>query len=185
MKGIFLALIATSLVAVPARAQGAKPSDIPTPEYGEGLAKGKPLCQLPPVPKAATGRAESLVGAGTIILPAGFIAEPQERPTSKRWMGDDSATFTVLVGPRAMGGMAHSGGGDATFESAPPCVISVDGHHAVVERVKVVMQTDSIYLATIPVFVKPGKIVNASIEAPSAARRDELISRFAASSIAH
>ena len=171
---------------MPARAQSDKPSDMFTPEFGEGLAKGKPLCRLPPFPKAATGRAESLpLRAGTIELPVGFTAEPQERPASKRWTGDDSATFTVLVGPNPMGGMAHSGGSGVVFQNAPPCVISIDGHHAVVERVTAALESDTIYLATIPVFARPGGIVNASIEAPSAKRRDELISRFAASSLVH
>jgi hypothetical protein len=179
-------LTAISLIAMRARAQVSKPGDLLTPEFGEGLAKGKPRCDLPPVPKAATGKADSLpLGAGTIELPVDFTAEPQERPASKRWNGGDSTTFTVLVGSYPMGGMAHSGGGGVKFESSPACAISVEGHHALVERVRVVMKADTIYLAIIPVFARVGGIVNASIEAPSAKRRDELISLFAASSLAH
>jgi hypothetical protein len=186
VKKILFALMASSLTVMPSRAQVFRPSDMLTPEYGEGLAKGKPVCDLPPVPKAAAGKAESLpMGVGTINLPADFTAEPQERPRSKRWNGGDSTTFTILVDSFPMGGMAHGGGGGVKFESSPACAISVDGHHAMVERLRVVMKADAIYLAIIPVFARVGGIINASIEAPSAKRRDELISRFAASSLAH
>jgi hypothetical protein len=185
VKRILFALMAASLTAMPLRAQDLKPSDSLTPAFGEGLAKGKPLCKLPRVPQSAATKAESLpLGAGTIKLPVDFTAEPQELPKSKRWNGDDSTTFTVLVAPYPMGGMAHSGGGGVKFVSAPACVISVDGHHAVVERLSVVMRADTIYLAIIPVFARPGGIVNASIEATSAQRRDEIISRVAAISLA-
>jgi hypothetical protein len=186
VKRMLFALIASFLTAMPSSAQDLKPGDSLTPEFGEGLAKGKAQCDLPRVPQSAATKAESLpLGAGTIKLPADFTAEPQEQPKSKRWNGDDSTTFTVLVVPYPMGGMAHSGGGGVKFVSAPACVISVDGHHAVVERLSVVMRADTVFLAIIPVFARPGGVVNASIEAPSAKRRDELISLFAASSLLH
>jgi hypothetical protein len=178
-------LTAISLIAVRSPAQAHDHDNTFTPEFGEGLAKGKARCDLPPVPKAAAGNIDSLpLGAGTIRLPVDFTPEPQEHPTSKRWNGADSATFTVLVDSFPMGGMAHGGGGGMKFERAPACAISVDGHHAMVERVRVEMKADTIYLAIIPVFARVGGIVNASIEATSAKRRDELISRFAASSLA-
>ena len=184
MKRTLFALMASFLAAMPLRAQHLKPGDGLTPEFGEGLAKGKPRCDLPRVPQSAATKTDSLpLGAGTIRLPVDFTAEPQERSNSKRWNGVDSTAFTVLVGPNPMGGMAHSGGGGVKFESAPPCTIVVDGHHAVVERVRVVMQTDTMYLAIIPVFARPGGIVNASIESHSAQRRDELLSRVAAISL--
>jgi hypothetical protein len=185
VKRILFVLLATSLTAMPSRAQISKRGDSLTPAFGEGLARGKPRCDLPSVPNAA-GKADSLpMSAGTIKLPVDFTAEPQERPSSKRWDGADSTTFTVLVDSFPMGGMAHSGGGGMNFEHSPACALSVDGRHAMVERVRVAMKADTIYLAIIPVFARVGGIVNASIEAPSAKRRDELISRFAASSLAH
>jgi hypothetical protein len=185
VKRILFVLMATALTAMPSRAQNSKPGDLPTPEFGEGLAKGKPPCDLPRLSQSAATKVDSLpLGAGTIKLPADFTAEPQERPTSRRWNGGDSATVTVLVGAFPMGGMAHGGGGGVKFESSPACAISVDGHHAMVERLRVVMKADAIYLAIIPVFARTGGIVNASIEAPSAKRRDELIAFFAASSLA-
>jgi hypothetical protein len=185
MRMLFV-LMASSLIAMPSRAQDSKQSASYTPELGERLAEGKPQCELPPVPKGATVRADSLpMGAGTITLSVDFTAERQERPSSRRWNGDGGTTLTVLVAPSPMGGMAHSGGGNVGFESAPACAISVDGHRAVVDRVRVAMKADTMYLAIIPVFAKPGVIVNASIESPSARRRDELLARVAAMSLTH
>jgi hypothetical protein len=186
VKKTFFALMASSLIAMPSRAQDFKQSALYTPEFGEGLAKGKPQCDLSPVPKAATARTDSLpMGAGTITLPVDFTAERQERPSSRRWNGDGGTTLTVLVAPSPMGGMAHSGGGNVGFVSAPACAISVDGHHAVVDRVRVVMKADTMYLAIIPVFARTGSVVNASIETPSRQRRDELLSRVAEMSLTH
>jgi hypothetical protein len=186
VKRMLFALMASSLIAMPSRAQELTQSALYTPEFGEGLAKGKAQCHLPPVPTAAATTVDSLpLGAGTIALPVDFTAEPQERPSSRRWNGDGGTTLTVLVAPSPMGGMAHSGGGNVGFVSAPACAISVDGHRAVVDRVRVVMKADTMYLAIIPIFARPGGIVNASIESPSARRRDELLARVAAMSLTH
>jgi hypothetical protein len=186
VKRVFLALLATSLAAMPSRAQAPRPSGTATPEFGESLAKGKAPCELPRLRQAVPTRGDSLpLGAGTIDLPADFTAEPQERPSSKRWIAADSTTFTVLVGSFPMGGLAHSGGGGVKFESAPACAVLASGHHAVVERVRVAMNADTMYLAIIPVFARTGEVVNASIEARSATRRDEVIAYFAASRLAH
>jgi hypothetical protein len=186
VKRILFALMVSLLTAASSRAQGLEAGALYTPEFGEGLAKGKAACNLPRVQQSAATKVDSLpMGAGNIRLPIDFTAEPQERPNSKRWNGGDSTTLTVLVGPSPMGGMAHSGGGNVGFESAPACAISVDGRHAVVDRVRVVMNADTIYLAIIPVFARPGGIVNASIEARTAKRRDEMIARVAALSLAH
>ena len=186
MKRILLALLATSVVAMPSRAQAPKPGDMFTPEFGERLARGKAPCELPRIRQpVATNRDSLPLGAGTIALPRDFIAEPQERPSSKRWIAADSTTFTVLVASSPMGGLAHSGGGGVKFESAPGCAILASGHHAMVERVRVVMSADTMYLAIVPVFAKTGQVVNGSVEARSATRRDEVIAYFASSTLAH
>ena len=54
-----------------------------------------------------------------------------------------------------------------------------------VERVRVVMSADTMYLAIVPVFAKTGQVVNGSVEARSATRRDEVIAYFASSTLAH
>jgi hypothetical protein len=186
VKRILLALLATSVAAMPSRAQAPKPGDMFTPEFGEGLARGKAPCELPRIRQAVATNRDSLpLGAGTIELPRDFTAEPQERPSSKRWIATDSTTFTVLVASSPMGGLAHSGGGGVKFESAPACAILASGHHAMVERVRVVMGADTMYLAIIPVFAKAGQVVNGSVEARSASRRDEVIAYFASSALAH
>ena len=186
MKRMLFVLLATSLTAMPSHAQAARASGTFTPEFGEGLAKGKAPCELPRIRQAVATHRDSLpLGAGTIELPVEFTAEPQERPSSKRWIGADSTTLTVLVGSHPMGGLAHSGGGGVKFESAPACAVLTSGHHAMVERVRVVMSADTMYLAIIPVFARTGAIVNGSVEARSEKRRDELIAYFAASRLAH
>jgi hypothetical protein len=178
-------LLAASLTAMPAHAQASRPNDQFTPEFGEGLAKGKAPCDLPRLKQATAVNRDSLpLGAGSIALPTDFTAQPQERPSSKRWIAADSSTLTVLVGSFPMGGLAHSGGGGVKFESAPACVILASGHHAVVERVRVAMGADTMYLAIVPVFARPGAIVNGSVEARSETRRDEMIAYFAASRLA-
>jgi hypothetical protein len=186
VKRMLVALLAISLTAMTSRAQASRPSKAFTPEFGEGVAKGKAPCDLPRLGQAVATKSDSLpLGAGTIDLPVDFTAEPQERPSSKRWIAADSSTFTVLVGSSPMGGLAHSGGGGVKFESAPACVIQASGHRAVVERVRVAMGADTMYLAIIPVFARTGAIVNGSVEARSAKRRDEIIAYFAASRLAH
>ncbi|HEY2895683.1 MAG TPA: hypothetical protein VGJ12_01000 [Gemmatimonadaceae bacterium] len=185
MKSIFVAVLATSLAAMPSHAQASSSSDTFTPEFGEGLAKGKAPCELPRIRQAIATHRDSLpLGAGMIELPVDFTAEPQERPSSKRWIAADSTTFTVLVAASPMGGLAHSGGGGVKFDSAPACAVLASGHHAMVERVRVVMSADTMYLAIIPVFARAGAIVNGSVEARSEKRRDEIIAYFTASTLA-
>ena len=185
MKLTLLALLATAAIAMRSRAQAPEPRDMFTPEFGEQLARGKAPCELPRIRQAVATNQDSLpLGAGTIELPRDFAAEPQERPSSKRWVATDSTTFTVLVAPSPMGGLAHSGGGGVRFVSAPDCAILASGHHAMVERVRVVMSADTMYLAIIPVFARTGEIVNGSVEARSAKRRDEVVAYFAASKLA-
>jgi hypothetical protein len=179
-------LLATSLTMMPLHAQAPDPSNTFTPEFGEGLARGKAPCELPRIRQAVATNRDSLpLGAGTIELPVEFTAEPQERPSSKRWIAADSTTLTVLVSSFPMGGLAHSGGGGVKFESAPACAILASGHHAMAERVRVAMGADTMYLAIIPVFARRGAIVNGSVEARSEKRRDEIIAYFAASRLAH
>ena len=185
VKGMIFVLLAASLTAMPAHAQASKPNDAFTPQFGEGLAKGKASCDLPRIAPATAAKRDSLpLGAGSIALPADFTAQPQERASSGRWIAADSSTLTVLVGSSPMGGLAHSGGGGVKFESAPECVLLTSGHHALVERVRVAMGADTMYLAIIPVFARPGAIVNGSVEARSEKRRDQIIAYFAASRLA-
>jgi hypothetical protein len=186
VKRMLFVLLATSLAVMPLHAQASKPGDTFTPEFGEVLAKGKTPCELPRIRQAVATNRDSLpLGAGTIELPVDFTAEPQERPSSKRWLAADSTTFTVLVSSFPMGGLAHSGGGAVKFESAPACAILASGHHAMAERVRVAMGADTMYLAIIPVFARTGAIVNGSVEARSEKRRDELIAYFALSKLTH
>ncbi len=179
-------LIALSFMAVAARAQGYNPAAEFTPDFGEGIAKGRPACELPTIAKVADARVEQLpLGAGTIELTADFSAEPQKRPNSNTWNATDKTSFSVLVDSFPMGGLASSGGGGGGvhFEHSPGCVVSISGHHAMVDRVRILMKSDTIYLAIIPVFAKLSGIVNATIQAHTAERRDELLARFAAASL--
>ena len=182
MLKTLVVMLALSIMVGVARAQDFDPAHEFTPEYGERLTIGKPLCELPKIASAPGARAEQLpLGAGTIELPPELAAEPQKRPKSKSWTSTDKTQLTVLVDSFPMSGLASSG--PAHFESTSPCVLSISGHRAVVDRVRIMMKADTIYLATIPVFAKPGGIVNVTIQARSAQKRDELISRFAKASL--
>jgi hypothetical protein len=148
-----------------------------SPEYGEGLAAGKPACDLPRVTIDADFTLFQMpLDAGQIFLPKEFTAQQQRRPTNGQWMAPDHTILGVRIDSIAIGIMATNG---ANFQRAPQCVLLIDGRHAVVDRVRVATGTDTTYIAMIPVFAASDRVINATIRASSAERRDELLARLA------
>lgn len=181
MRKILLAILA--ILAIPllsgaslAQAQGSAQGKKYTPEYGEGLAVGKPACNLPRVTiDADFSLFQMPLDAGSIYLPKEFTAQQQRRPTNAQWMAPDRTILGVRVDSMPIGIMASGG---ASFQRSPQCILLIDGRHAVVDRVQIATEGDTTYVAMIPVFTASGRVINATIQAPSAERRDELLARL-------
>jgi hypothetical protein len=174
-----LAILAVILLAVApnAKAQGSAQGKKYTPEYGEGLAADKPACALPKVTIDADFSLFLMpLDAGRIYLPKEFTAQQQRRPTNGQWVAPDRTILGVRIDSMPIGIMASGG---ANFQRSPQCILLVDGRHAVVDRVQITTEGDTTYVAMIPVFAASGRIINATIQAPSAERRDELLARLA------
>jgi hypothetical protein len=160
-----------------AQAQGSKQGQKFTPEYGESLAVGKPACDLPKVTiDADFSLFQMPLDAGVIYLPKEFTTQEQRRPSHAQWMAPDRTILGVRVDSMPIGIMASGG---ANFQRSTQCILLIDGRHAVVDRVRITTEGDTTYVAMIPVFAASGRVINATIQAPSAERRDELLARLA------
>jgi len=174
-----LAIVAIALLAsVPrANAQGPAQGTKYTPEYGEGIAAAKPACDLPRVTiDADFSLFQMPLGAGSIYLPKEFTAQQQRRPTNGQWVAPDRTILGVRVDSMPIGIMASGG---ANFQRSPQCILLIDGRHSVVDRVQITTEGDTTYVAMIPVFAASGRVINATIQAHSAERRDEILARLA------
>jgi hypothetical protein len=174
-----LAIVAVALLVVApnANAQGSAQVKKYSPEYGEGLAAGKPACALPRVTiDADFSLFQMPLDAGQLYLPKEFTVQQQRRPTNGQWVAPDGTILGVRIDSMAIGIMAAGG---ANFQRSPPCILLVDGRHAVVDLVQISTEGEAHYVAMIPVFAAQGRVINATIQARSAERRDELLARLA------
>jgi hypothetical protein len=170
---VVLLLVGASLAPTQGSAQAKKYS----PEYGEGLAAGKPACGVPKVTIDADFTLFQMpLDAGSIYLPKDFTVQQQRRPTNGQWVAPDGTILGVRIDSMAIGIMAAGG---ANLQRSPQCILLIDGRHAVVDLVQISTEGDIHYLAMIPVFAAQGRVINATIQAPSAERRDELLARLA------
>ena len=185
MLKTLLIIIAIPLSSGVLRAQepGADHPATRTPEFGEKLAAGKPACALPRVTiDADFWLAQLPLDLGSIYMPKDYTAQPRKHPSTAEWMAPDGTKLDVRVDSFPIGVMSTNASG-AKLERSPQCVVAISGHHAVVDRLRITTDTDTYYLAMIPVFAASGRVINATIQATSEERRDDLLAHLVTASL--
>lgn len=178
-----LAIVAIAILAgaLQAQQQDLGGWKVYTPEFGEKFAAGKPACDLPRVTTDADFNQMKLpLDAGSFYLPREFSTQPLKRPSRAEWIAPDQTRLDVYVDSIPIGFMASNG---INVRHSLLCALLIDGRHVVVDRVEITIDDDSHYLATLPIFAALGRVINTTIQAPSAERRDTLLAHLMTASL--